>query len=270
MTTTIAAIAALWFTSQSLRATSNQYDLSQQVAATDRFQKAVAALTSDMIDIRLGGIYLLERLAKDSPTDRDTVFAVLSAFLRTHTNATACETPTRTAPAPVDISAVVAVIRRREHRGPLDLARTCLSGMGFRQANLAGSSFDSASLSETLFYSADLTHAWFNGATLVNAGFSFANLTDAQLGNADLRGTFLDSTNLTNVWFGNTNLASAYCANADFTKASLINANLTSANLAGANLADAVLDHVDLTNIYYDRATRWPPGYTPPASRPTP
>ncbi|MFF0607156.1 hypothetical protein ACFYUD_00645 [Nocardia tengchongensis] len=45
---------------------------------------------------------------------------------------------------------------------------------------------------------------------------------------------------LTNVWFGNTNLADAYCANADF------------------------------TNIYYDQTTRWPPGYTPPASRQTP
>ncbi|MFR9769659.1 hypothetical protein [Nocardia sp. SC052] len=53
---------ALWFTAQSLRATNNQYSLSQQTAVTDRFRLAAEQLASDKIDVRLSGVYLLARL----------------------------------------------------------------------------------------------------------------------------------------------------------------------------------------------------------------
>ncbi|WP_330229864.1 pentapeptide repeat-containing protein [Nocardia sp. NBC_00508] len=252
MTTTVAAIAALWFTSQSLRATDNQYALSQQVAVTNRFQTAIEQLTSDKVDIRLGGIYLLERLAKDSPADHETVFTVLSAFLRTHTTASACEPPTRTAPAPVDAYAVVKVIGRRDNARPLDLAGTCLAGMRFfqparydardrpRYANLTGSSFDSANLADTIFYFANLTDAYFGDANLTGAGFSYANLTGA------------------------------YLVNANLTEAILQGANFTDANLDGANLTGAYLAGANFTNIFYSDTTRWPGGFTPPKSRPNP
>ena len=36
---------------------------------------------ADSIDVHLGGIYSLERIAKDSPDDRVTVFEVLCAFV---------------------------------------------------------------------------------------------------------------------------------------------------------------------------------------------
>ncbi|GAD83388.1 pentapeptide repeat-containing protein [Nocardia asteroides] len=248
-----------------MQATNNQYGLSQQVAVTDRFQKAVEALTSDEVDIRLGGIYLLERLAKDSPADHETVFAVLSAFLRTHTSATTCDIPTRTMPAPSDVAAVVSVIRRRDGHSPLDLARTCLAGTKLNNAKLTGTSFDFANLNESTFYSGDLTKAWFHGATLTNSGFSFANLTGAEFGAANLTGAFLDSTNLTDARMATANLTDALITDADLTNADLIEANLAGTNLTGTNLTGA-----NLTNVYYNEATRWPDNYTPPKSRPNP
>jgi hypothetical protein len=41
-------------------------------------------LGSDKLDVRLGGIYALERIAKDSSADRPTITEVLTAYVRGH------------------------------------------------------------------------------------------------------------------------------------------------------------------------------------------
>ena len=51
---------------------------------TDRFTHAIDHLGADQLDIRLGGIYALERIARDSAPDRATLSEVLTAFIRTH------------------------------------------------------------------------------------------------------------------------------------------------------------------------------------------
>ena len=43
------------------------YRLTQEGQITDRYTKAIEQLGSDKPDVRLGGIYALERIAKDSP-----------------------------------------------------------------------------------------------------------------------------------------------------------------------------------------------------------
>jgi hypothetical protein len=50
---------------------------------TERFTRAVDQLGSDKLEIRLGGIYALERIAKDS-ADKDhwTIMEILTAFVR--------------------------------------------------------------------------------------------------------------------------------------------------------------------------------------------
>ncbi len=49
---------------------------------TDRFTKAIEQLGSTKLDVRVGAIYALERVARDSPTDHWTVMEVLTAFIR--------------------------------------------------------------------------------------------------------------------------------------------------------------------------------------------
>ena len=53
---------------------------------TDRYTKAIEQLGSDKLDVRIGGIYALERIARDSPRDHPTVMEVLSAFIRDHSH----------------------------------------------------------------------------------------------------------------------------------------------------------------------------------------
>ena len=64
------------------------YRLTQQGQITDRYTKAIEQLGSDKLDVRLGGIYALERLAIDSGRDHPTVVEVLSAFVREHSDPT--------------------------------------------------------------------------------------------------------------------------------------------------------------------------------------
>ena len=73
----------------SVRATNAQLQIAQQGQITDRYNAAITNLGSDKLDIRLGGIYALQRLMQDSHRDHPTVIAVLCAFIRDHVPATA-------------------------------------------------------------------------------------------------------------------------------------------------------------------------------------
>ena len=71
--------ATLWFTAQN-------YRLARQGQVTDRYTKAVEQIGSDKLDVRIGGIYALERIARDSARDHPPVMAVLTAFVREHSH----------------------------------------------------------------------------------------------------------------------------------------------------------------------------------------
>lgn len=54
---------------------------------TDRYTKAIDQLRSDKLDERIGGIYALDRVARDSFTDHPTAIDVVAAFIREHLQA---------------------------------------------------------------------------------------------------------------------------------------------------------------------------------------
>ncbi|MEV0717560.1 pentapeptide repeat-containing protein [Asanoa sp. NPDC050611] len=58
-----------------------EYDATER-RVTDLFTKAVDLLGSDKAAVRLGGLYALERLAQDNISQRQTVVAVVCAYLR--------------------------------------------------------------------------------------------------------------------------------------------------------------------------------------------
>ena len=64
----------------------DQITLTRQGQVAERFTRAVDQLGSDKLEQRLGGVYGLERIAKDSPdTDmRLVVTEVLTAYVRQH------------------------------------------------------------------------------------------------------------------------------------------------------------------------------------------
>jgi hypothetical protein len=61
-----------------------QLQIAQQGQITERFTRAIDQLGHTQLDVRLGGIYALERIARDSSADRATIGEVLTAFVRSH------------------------------------------------------------------------------------------------------------------------------------------------------------------------------------------
>jgi len=224
----IAALAALG-AAGGLAFTARTYRLSREGHVTDRYSKAIEQLGNDKTEIRLGGIYALERLMRDSPHDQPTIIEVLAAYVRQHTSLSqppAARTHDRrvagyrhTGPMvrserpAEDVQAALTVLGRRTPvaaEQPIDLRNTHLHAATLGEANL--------------------TDAWLNGA----------NLTDARLGKANLTDAWLDEANLTDAWLGKANLTDAQLGGANLTNASLDLGALTEVQLAAASHTDLI------------------------------
>jgi len=227
----LVAAGALWFTART-------FTLSREGHVTDRYAKAVEQLGSDKIDVRIGGIYALERIAGDSARDHSVVMEVLAAFIREHSRE---PWPPRDDPASRDrgrstrpdvLAALTVVLRRDAERDirPIDLVSANLA-----HANLQHAYLTQANLTRTSLLGADL-----NGASLVGA-----NLAGAIFWHANLRGAYLLGADL-----------GALLTDADLTGAALNNADLTQAELTGARFTDA-----DLTNVRWPADTPVPDGW---------
>jgi hypothetical protein len=69
---------------EQVRVSQRQLEIGQEGQITERFTRAIDQLGSKSIDVRLGGIYALERIAKNSPQDQDAITDILSAYVRGH------------------------------------------------------------------------------------------------------------------------------------------------------------------------------------------
>lgn len=74
----IVVLIGLYFTYQKIR-------VSDDTQLTERFTRAIDQLGNDKAAIRLGAIYALERIAKDSDRDTETVIEILSSYVK-HNN----------------------------------------------------------------------------------------------------------------------------------------------------------------------------------------
>jgi uncharacterized protein YjbI with pentapeptide repeats len=292
----VAVLTGLIFAWQQLGQTSENLRVSQEGQITDRFSRAVDQLGSDDLTIRLGGIYALERIARDSPRDYGPVMEVLTAFARQGSPlpASAAATPIVAAPrAGPDVRAVFKVIGRRtpaqltmerdEGMGCLDLTgvnavganliganlqNTCWNRSDLRGAQLAGadlrnSSFDQANLSQQASLSgANAQDASFANANLSLSDLTRTNFTQANLLGADLAVTILQDTTFTDANLTTANLQGAQIIDTDFAGANLFDADFSQAVLTGASLAGA--EHLTAKQIssaaFVDATTTLPQG----------
>lgn len=194
-------LGGLVFTAQGVIYTARTVEVAQQGQITDRYTKAVEQLGSATLQVRLGGVYALERLAEDSGRDAESVHDVLAAFVRDRAPG-AGSADTADKPA-TDVQAVLTVLARRptpnetvfrdgdgrEYLDESDAQVIDLSGTRLRGAELGlVSGYLSANLLRANLAGADLTGANLTGALLRGADLSGATLTGADLRGADLRG----------------------------------------------------------------------------------
>jgi Pentapeptide repeats (8 copies) len=179
---------------------------------TGRYTRALEQLGSEELDLRIGGIRALERVARDSPRHHLAVMETLAAFIREHSRQYWPQPePGGQAPEPSprpDVQAAITVVGRR--RTARDLRPVDLTG-------------------------ADLTDADLTGAVLARAVLARADLLAAKLAHADLSGADLGGARLTGA-----NLDGADLTDADLTDADLADADLAHAEFTGAELTGAL------------------------------
>jgi Pentapeptide repeats (8 copies) len=254
----IGAAVTLWYTHQ-------RQELDRDANRTDRYTKAVEQLGDDSKpSVQLGGVYALERVAKDSRRDRAVSIEVLSAFVRQQSKPRAVGTEAVATAEGADWEDPTSFLASGAHR-PSEPVLAALSVLARRPSgdhtypapNLMGATLNGANLNQANLTEASLIGAHLAGANLADADLTGANLHRADLTFADLADADLTGAILTDVIFTDANLRDAKLAGAY-----LAGANLANANLTGANLAD-----VDLTGVRYDELTTWPEGFTPRTRR---
>jgi hypothetical protein len=225
-------------------ATWRQVHISREGQITERFTRAVDQLGSDNVDVRIGGIYALERIATNSPADRTAIQYLLGAFVRNHASwpvgaSGGPQHPTATVDEQLpylgirapDIQAAVGVLGRRPpspDAGMLYLSRTDLRGL-----QLVG---------------CDLTGVQIRHTNLARAFLRETRLERSDLKDTDLRGADLESAHLTEA-----DLSHAYLQGANLRRA-----NLSHTDLRGTNLTGSILDGAVLTGAQADNDTSWP------------
>ncbi|MEB3312041.1 MAG: pentapeptide repeat-containing protein [Snowella sp.] len=213
-------------------------ELADSKQITERFSKAVEQLgNEDSITVRLGGIYSLERIAKDSKKDHWTIMEILTAFVREKS-----KNRESGSKIPQEIQAALTVIGRRNTENDPKNVRINLSGANLNGANLSEGKFNNAN-----FYKTNLVKAVFYKTNLVKAKFSEANVIEADFYESTAKEANFYETIATEANFYGSNLTKANFSEANLTKADFSGANLTKADFAEANLTEAIFDKVNLT-----------------------
>ncbi|MBD1844549.1 pentapeptide repeat-containing protein [Cyanobacteria bacterium FACHB-63] len=242
---TLFAGVGLFLTYQNSQA---ERQLNTERMVTDRFAKAVEQLGSPDIHVRLGAIYALERIAKDSPKDHGTVMEVLTAYIRNKSPVPEewqYAKPEERKPLPkvtTDVQSALTVLGRRDVQND-----TTGIGPDLSDTNLSEASLDNANFSRASFNRANLTGARILGGDFRGTYFRKADLTVARLDSK------FESANFTEA-----DLYGANLSEGDFTKANFHSVNFTLARLydedGSANLQGANLTRADLSGVDFEKA----------------
>jgi len=199
---------------------------------TDRFSKAIEQLGQDGTDgkpnlpVRLGAIYALERIARDSKDDAQTVFKVLAAYVcmnagdgqpRGYGAKTTMTVDDEASPKSTntydmvasstsyvglrrDVLAAIGVWERWREKATTTFD---LSKAVFAYAILDGLDLDGATLDSASFHHSLIASTSFRGANLSGANFAAADLQLVHFENSDLRlAQFTQTTFLTPMFEG--------------------------------------------------------------------
>ncbi|MBD2078466.1 pentapeptide repeat-containing protein [Leptolyngbya sp. FACHB-17] len=281
-------LVTAWVSIQNLRSTQKSVELAQkdleatqeiaqknleaiqEKQVTERFTQAITQLGSDKFEVRLGAIYSLGRIAKDSGKDRWTIIEILISFIQERSprlRASDSNGTEQTAPIPEtsivrvtkDVQAVLTVIGRRDVEDgeePINLYNVYLVGVVLqgtldKQSNLRNAHLVKADLREVKLNEVDLSEANLSEAKLSQAYLRKVNLRGARLHGATMSGTEFKSV----IWQGAdlfmADLTSAVLKGEDLSAVEmyltvLTNAKMSDAIFKGSDLRQSNLDGADL------------------------
>lgn len=217
-----------------------QSQTSQHSLLNERYQKGAEMLGNEVLSVRLGGIYALQRLAEEYPAEYHIqIMQLFCQFVRYPTEDESVEGELGQVRGVLrrreDVQAVMNAIGNRDEKRikiekengfSLDMGNVKLQmyNMGWPNSYRLHFSVDDSSeepfnrfdvlsqvpnFSGVSFFMADLSHASFSMANLSGATFERSNLSGAYLLFADLSGTRFEESDLSGTSFHRANLSGA-------------------------------------------------------------
>ncbi|MGW5044373.1 pentapeptide repeat-containing protein [Streptomyces griseoluteus] len=230
----------------SIQQTREQNQVAESGQVTERFNTAIGNLESESMDIRLGGIYALQRLMHDSPRDQIAIITILAAYVRGH------DRPLKEPPSPLTLDAVKGRAGVSLHLVPDDV-EAAVRVLADRDVAHDGMAHNGQVVTVI-----DLSGAHLEGVDLSDSSFEFANFTGAHLDYARLRDTHLVAANFEGAHLSYTDLMSADIRSTSFRKAQLKKADFRNSDAKDADFSGALSAHYALaagsvTGAYFVR-----------------
>ena len=281
----IAMLLAVWRSRISERqslSSQRQADTAQLGLLNERYERGAEMIGSEVLSVRMGGIYALQKLAEEHPAQYHVqIMQLLCAFVRNPAgvdNTPRTERGRRYPRLRDDVQAAMVAIAHRSnlelestagnfsldlygaHLMSLDLNKANLSGANLTNANLEGSHLTEANLLKAKLSGANMCRAYLERANMSQVNLNgAANLSWAILGSVDLSGAQIGSADFSHAQLTHTNLSGAHISATDFSHASLFRTNLSGVTLGEAvqvtsGSPDSIKLYVRLTQSQMDEA----------------
>ncbi len=208
------------------------------------------------LEVRIGSIYALERIAQDSDRDHVQVMEILCAYIRQNAPASLAEPlpdawreafeskdgqPAAGFPSFGEIQMWAGKLK--QPREDIQVALTVLARRSKRQIALEGHVDDNGAWQG---YRIDLRNTCLQRADLRKAAFDFADLRAAQMQGAELHQAQMQKANLRKAQMQGANLHRAQMREAELQSAQMQGAELGGAQMQGAHLEQAQMQRADL------------------------
>ena len=201
----------------------------EQGLITDRITKAVEQLGAEKtawkeglqssqpnLEVRLGGIFALERIAQDSSRDLFTVVEILCAYIRENASVFDDSYISNNPVPRIDIQSILTVLGRRGNRGrKIELNATNLSNSNMCTIDLSGTYLQYADIDGSNFDRTDFTQSKLNCLKFRDTSIQNSNFFETDLSGAHLNWSRLNGSDLSTVIFNTETSVTKTCF--DFT-----------------------------------------------------
>jgi uncharacterized protein YjbI with pentapeptide repeats len=261
-----AALAGAWF---ALARHFSQTEADRRRRISESYSKAVEQLGSDKLEVRLGGIFSLERISKESPDEYWTVMENLSAFVRERSRRNEAEQTSLDLEQCVSRCAYSLWQRAGQPSGRAEEfwaeAVKSKADLGERPpADIAAvltvikrRSKESREREAAMNWSFDLSGAILTQADLRFVDLRRANLSYVRLAGAQLEEAHLEEANLMHADLKSANLFHAHLEHAELRYACLKQAYVWDARLDRTSLDEAHLEQAELAHSHFEGAALW-------------
>ena len=280
--TGIGALFGVYLAILKSETTERQTYTEEQGLITDRLNKATEGLgkkdgDKPLIEVRLGALYALERIAQDSLRDHIQIMEIICAYIRTNSPLSKetdeqenlnkdikTDTAKKTNKATKidaniendededneakklreDIQAALTIIGRRENWSDSKKRLEAEKERGY-QIDLSY-----CDLRYAIIYRANLSRTDIEGANLSHARIMYTDLSHVRANKTTMIHVTLDGSDLSNASFYESNLRRAQLNYTDMSESGFNDTNLTHASISGARMVDAGFWSADLSHAW--------------------